>query len=188
MSTMSYPIVQIPEQSVSTPAIVEEQSPTSTLNSPVEEGDSNIRPFNTMEGLCAEMGLPYPLTRRGTHIEIHEVHSAAMSFCNGEFIDISSHECTETKMKRVRRRASSAVSSSIRKLSGGASQIGRRASQVFRFGTGAPALVKANQRAPLDLDEMRDELRNAVAKGVEDGDWVESVEERLATVDSRTVN
>jgi hypothetical protein len=90
-------------------------------------------------------------------------------------------------MKRVRRRASSAVSSSIRKLSGSAGQIGRRASQVLRFGTGAPALVKANHRAPLDLDEMRDELRGAVARGVEGGNWVESVEERLDTVEGSTV-
>jgi hypothetical protein len=176
-------VVYIPEQPTPGQVVVEEQSPDSLLISPlgenetiaqpptsaVEDSELEIRPFNTMQSLCAEFNLPYPPHHPGTHFEDCEVFPSSASFGIGEVIDCNDHEYPETAMRKVRRRASSAVSSSLRKLSGGASQIGRRASQVLRFGTGAPALAKSGQRAPLDLEEMRDGLRNAILSAEEDG-------------------
>jgi hypothetical protein len=183
----SFPSVQIPEHRVSASAGVEVNSPTSPVDSPIEEDAVSIRPFNTMENLCAEMHLPYPPTRRGTYIEVYEVTSSATSFCFGEVIDTSGHEYPETALRKVRRRASSAVSTGMRKLSGGAGQLGRRASQAFRLGSGVPSLAKVEHRTPLDLDEMRDGLRAAVAGGT-GGDWVEGVEAGLNRVETTRVD
>jgi hypothetical protein len=183
----SFITVQIPQNTVSASAAVEDHSPTSPFDSPVEENEIAVRPFNTMEGLCAEMHLPYPPTQRGTTIEIHEVVSSATSFCFGEVMDFTRHEYPETALRKVRRRASSAVVTGIRKLSGGAGQLGRRASQALRLGLGVPALAKVEHRTPLDLDEMRDGLRTAVA-GSMGGNWVESVEAGLNRVETRIVD
>jgi hypothetical protein len=113
-----------------------------------EDEDDAYRPFPTMESLCRELGLSYPLERQIARY-VNEVGGYNGPVIYSPAVTTTVTELRERPIRKVTRRVS-VVGRQARKLSG---ELGRRASRLLRLTT-VPDLIRAKERTAMDNDSQ----------------------------------